>query len=60
MASSFRSINYIQNIRDILPELQYVKNNVDIGHIHHFPTLKNIILLDDKKEQGMINYADLP
>lgn len=36
-----------------------MRNPLDLGQILQYPTLKNIVLLSDKRVNGMINFKDL-
>ncbi|CDW82735.1 amp-binding domain protein [Stylonychia lemnae] len=59
MTDKFKSSNYVQFVRDLIPQLDKATNPLDLGHIPEYPNLKNIVLIADHKEQGMINFEDL-
>ena len=47
MAERFKASDYIKIVRDIVPEVDYASNPLDLGHITDFPKLKNIVLIGD-------------
>lgn len=59
MAEKFKSSNYIKILKDIVPELEYETNPLNLGHISDFPLLKNVVLIGDSQIKGMLNFKDL-
>lgn len=59
MAEKFKSTDYVKIIQSLVPELEHAKNPLDIGMIEKLPSLKNIILLEDSRVNGMLNFNDL-
>ena len=59
MAEKFRHSDYVRILRDIIPELDFATNPLDLGHIAEFPMLKNIVLMGDTQVKGMLNFKDL-
>jgi hypothetical protein len=59
MPDKFKKSDYVSIVRDIVPEVDKATNPLDLGKVAEFPSLKNIVLLGDKKVNGMLNYTDL-
>ena len=59
MTEHFKSSNYIKIVRELIPELAKATNPLDLGKIERYPELKNIVLIADKPQKGMINFRDL-
>ena len=59
MADKFKKSDYIKIVEDIVPELSYTSNPLDLGHVQKFPDLKNIVVIGDHTPKGMINFKDL-
>lgn len=59
MAEKFKHSDYVKIFRDIVPEVNYATNPLDLGHISEFPNLKNVVLISDNEVKGMINFKDL-
>lgn len=59
MAERFKSSNYMQIVKDIVPEIEHANNPLDLGHIAAFPELKNVVLIGDTEIKGMLNFKDL-
>lgn len=59
MAERFKHSDYVKIFRDIVPEVNYATNPLDLGHITDFPTLKNVVLISDNEMKGMLNFKDL-
>mmetsp|Transcript_4949 Transcript_4949/g.3558 ORF Transcript_4949/g.3558 Transcript_4949/m.3558 type:complete len:231 (+) Transcript_4949:3-695(+) len=59
MPAKFKSSNYIQIVKALVPELESSMNPLNLGKPARLPSLKSIVMMDDLKEQGMINFKDL-
>jgi len=59
MAEKFKTSDYVKIVKDIVPELAYASNPLDLGHISDFPYLKNIVLISENDVKGMLNFKDL-
>jgi fatty-acyl-CoA synthase len=59
MAEKFKASDYVKIVKDIVPELAYANNPLDLGHISEFPFLKNIVLISENDVKGMLNFKDL-
>jgi hypothetical protein len=47
MAERFKASDYVKIVRDVVPEVDYTTNPLDLGHVSQFPDLKNIVLIGD-------------
>ena len=47
MASKHKASDYVKIVKNIIPEIDYAHNALELGNIHEFPTLKNIVLMGD-------------
>ena len=59
MAERFKHSDYVKIVKDIVPEIEYSKNSLDLGHVSDFPNLKNVVLIGDTEVKGMLNFKDL-
>ena len=46
-------------MKDVIPEIGYASNPLDLGHVADFHELKNVILIGDIEVKGMLNFKDL-
>ena len=59
IAERFKSSDYVKIVRDVVPEVDYASNPLDLGHVAAFPDLKNIVIIGDTEVKGMLNFKDL-
>ena len=59
IAERFKSSDYVKIVKDVIPEIGYASNPLDLGHVADFPELKNVILIGDTEVKGMLNFKDL-
>lgn len=59
MAERFKSSDYVQIMRDLLPPS--IENSVDPYRLKvpEFPMLNNIVVISDKEVKGMINFKEI-
>ena len=59
IAERFKSSDYVKIVKDVVPEIDFASNPLDLGHVADFPNLKNIVIIGDKEVKGMVNFKDL-
>lgn len=59
MADKYKASDYVKIVKNIIPEIEYASCGIDLGNIHEFPSLKNIVFLGKQKVEGMINFDEL-
>ena len=66
MAEKFKSTDYVKIMKELIPELDYISNPLDIGCNSKLPSLRNIVVLRDGKDRSMrhvskcmLNFEDL-
>lgn len=59
MPESFKTSNYVKIVQDIVPELNTASNPYEIGHLKTFPSLKHVVVINNKQVNGMIKFEDL-
>jgi hypothetical protein len=59
IAERFKSSDYVKIVKDVIPEIEYASNPLDLGKVADFTDLKNVILIGDTEVKGMLNFKDL-